>query len=132
MRRFNTFMSTAVIFMSIAAVLPAFADDLEITGTIRTTQSYDSAEGTILAGAILESDAAVTALSTYNFVIKPGTKISKGASLTVIMRDNDGLPNQWEMDNFGNMNQDPNGDEDNDGLTNLQEYTFGTDPNLSR
>ncbi|MCP4745296.1 MAG: hypothetical protein GY874_04015, partial [Desulfobacteraceae bacterium] len=46
--------------------------------------------------------------------------------------DNDGLPNQWEMDNFGNMNQDPNGDEDNDGLTNLQEYTFGTDPNLSR
>ena len=36
--------------------------------------------------------------------------------------DNDGLDDDWEYHYFGNLNQGPNGDYDNDGLTNLQEY----------
>ncbi|MCP4748805.1 MAG: hypothetical protein GY874_22140, partial [Desulfobacteraceae bacterium] len=105
MRQFYFFISIAVIFVSNVIVLPATADELKTIGTINGSQSYDSAEEIIFTPSIL---------------------------LAINLYDNDGLPNQWEMDNFGNMNQDPNGDEDNDGLTNLQEYTFGTDPNLSR
>lgn len=43
--------------------------------------------------------------------------------------DNDGLDDLWEIANFGNLNQTGAGDPDQDGLTNLQENTLGTDPN---
>ena len=36
----------------------------------------------------------------------------------------------WEIDNFGDITTtDGSGDEDNDGLTDAQEYAAGTDPN---
>ena len=45
--------------------------------------------------------------------------------------DNDGMPDEWEikygLDPFNN--QDANKDNDGDGLTNLEEYKLGTDPN---
>jgi len=43
--------------------------------------------------------------------------------------DADGLPDDWENTNFGNLRQLANGDPDNDGLTNLQEYALGSNPN---
>jgi len=43
--------------------------------------------------------------------------------------DADSLPDAWETTNFGNLNQNGAGDPDKDGLTNLQEYIFGSDPN---
>jgi len=42
--------------------------------------------------------------------------------------DGDGLPDAWELQYFGNLNQTAAGDFDGDGLTNLQEYQLGTDP----
>ncbi|MBX3746801.1 MAG: hypothetical protein KF833_15940 [Verrucomicrobiae bacterium] len=42
--------------------------------------------------------------------------------------DGDGLPDEWELQYFGNLDQGPGGDFDNDGLTNLEEYLAGTDP----
>jgi hypothetical protein len=45
--------------------------------------------------------------------------------------DNDGLPDAWEMLYFGNLNQGPNDDPDNDGLTNAEEYKHGTNPLLA-
>jgi hypothetical protein len=42
--------------------------------------------------------------------------------------DGDGLPDSWELENFGSLSEDAGGDPDNDDLTNLQEYSLGTDP----
>jgi Bacterial TSP3 repeat/Alpha/beta hydrolase of unknown function (DUF900) len=43
--------------------------------------------------------------------------------------DGNGLPDQWEITNFGHIGVDPNADPDGDGFTNLQEYQNGTNPN---
>lgn len=42
--------------------------------------------------------------------------------------DSDGLPDWWEWQYFGGLNQGPSDDTDVDGLTNLQEFYLGTDP----
>jgi Bacterial TSP3 repeat len=43
--------------------------------------------------------------------------------------DGNGLPDWWEIQNFGHIRNDPNADPDGDGLSNLQEYRLGTNPN---
>lgn len=43
--------------------------------------------------------------------------------------DGDGLPDSWELSNFGNLAQTASGDPDGDGATNLQEYLAGSQPN---
>jgi hypothetical protein len=45
--------------------------------------------------------------------------------------DGNGLLDTWEMTHFGHLGVNPNADPDGDGLTNLQEYQNGTDPNDS-
>ena len=42
--------------------------------------------------------------------------------------DNDGLPDVWETDHFGDLDETDSGDFDDDGLTNLQEFNTGADP----
>jgi len=42
--------------------------------------------------------------------------------------DADGLLDAWEIQYFGNLDQNAEGDFDQDGFTNLQEYSDGTDP----
>ncbi|NND64538.1 MAG: hypothetical protein HKM24_01120, partial [Gammaproteobacteria bacterium] len=42
--------------------------------------------------------------------------------------DNDGLPDDWEMDHFGDLDETATGDFDLDGATNLAEYNANTDP----
>jgi len=42
--------------------------------------------------------------------------------------DKDGLPDSWELEYFGDLSHNADGDEDRDGLTNLQEYQKKTDP----
>ncbi len=45
--------------------------------------------------------------------------------------DNDGLADTWEVQYFGNTSATPSADPDNDGLTNLQEQSNGTNPTLA-
>ncbi|MDA1097128.1 MAG: thrombospondin type 3 repeat-containing protein, partial [Chloroflexi bacterium] len=45
-----------------------------------------------------------------------------------IDEDQDGLPDVWEIQYFGNLSHGAGADDDGDGLTNLQEYQAGTDP----
>jgi len=43
--------------------------------------------------------------------------------------DNDGLPDTWEIQKFGNITaRNGNGDEDNDGITNVNEYLWEKPP----
>ncbi len=46
----------------------------------------------------------------------------------MIDTDHDGLDDDWEILNFGNLMQDGDGDFDGDGVTNLQEFQDETDP----
>ncbi len=86
---------------------------------------------------------AFVANSTDATVVMDGTGIKdpaitdlnpviNGATLELLQglvdSDNDGLPDAWELDVFGNLDQKGSGDADGDGLTNLQEFTLGTDP----
>jgi hypothetical protein len=43
--------------------------------------------------------------------------------------DGDGMPDGWEWKNFGNFDQTAEGDYDNDGISNQDEYWRHTDPN---
>ena len=50
-------------------------------------------------------------------------------SVTFLDSDDDGLPDSWEISNFGDItSQDQFGDPDADGMNNLQEFTNVTDP----
>ncbi|MCP3867739.1 MAG: hypothetical protein GY703_06520, partial [Gammaproteobacteria bacterium] len=42
--------------------------------------------------------------------------------------DQDGLPDSWELAEFGHLNYDGNDDLDGDGITNAEEFYLGTDP----
>ena len=42
--------------------------------------------------------------------------------------DNDGMEDDWEVAQFGNLDRDGTGDQDSDGQTDMQEYLAGTNP----
>ena len=44
--------------------------------------------------------------------------------------DGDGLPDYWEVAYFGDLSQGAYDDFDGDGILNIEEYTFNTDPTL--
>ena len=52
-----------------------------------------------------------------------------GLNPNVADSDGNGLPDWWELQNFGHIGVDPKADPDADGLTNLQEFQAGTNPN---
>lgn len=51
-------------------------------------------------------------------------RIASGADL-----NGDGIPDAWELQNFGTTNINVSADADGDGVSNLQEYYAGTNPN---
>ncbi len=53
------------------------------------------------------------------------------ARVATILSDTDGsgLPDRWQMRYFGHLGVDPKADPDGDGMTNIEEFRKGTDPN---
>lgn len=77
-----------------------------------------------------EGDLAVTtpAYTDRNPIINAVTLEQVANALDT---DSDGLSDAWENLWFGNLAQSGSGDPDNDGLTNLEEQQFGSDPSLA-
>lgn len=50
------------------------------------------------------------------------------SSLMTADTQGNSLPDWWELHHYGYLGVGPNGDEDNDGVTNLMEFQSGTDP----
>jgi hypothetical protein len=118
------FLASALAILLISSTV-ALADDLLISGTISGTTTYESDEGIVFEDAQLDATAIVTATSNFEVYLKPGTTIASGASLTITMRDNDGLSNRCEMQYFSDLTHFPDVDDDGDGLTNLEECQSG-------
>jgi Big-like domain-containing protein/carboxypeptidase family protein/beta-propeller repeat-containing protein/IPT/TIG domain-containing protein len=117
------------------------------TGTVVTISglNFGAAQGT----STLTFNSLVAAATTWgdqNIVVAvPAFAITGPVVLTVngvasngvifavgeIDSDGDGLPDNWELQYFGNLNQGANGDPDGDGVTNLQEYQQGRNPTKS-
>lgn len=57
--------------------------------------------------------------------------LSIGFDLGVDLTDSDGdqLPDNWEIENFGSIGVDAGADPDGDGVSNLNEYIVGSNPN---
>ena len=55
--------------------------------------------------------------------------LTQNSVQSTVDSDGNGLIDSWEQEHFGQIGIDPDADPDGDGLTNLQEYQGGTDPN---
>lgn len=51
-------------------------------------------------------------------------------SITAVDSDHDGLADLWEMDYFHDLDEVASGDPDNDGVSNIDEQTAGTNPTV--
>ena len=59
---------------------------------------------------------------------EPLTFTMDGRNTTTDDNDNDLLPDYWELAYFGNLTNNATGDNDGDGISNLDEYLEGTNP----
>jgi len=79
-----------------------------------------------------------TDVGTYNFILSASDQIEATTQPVQLIVNNpgfvdadaDGMDDAWEQANFGDLDEVADGDVDQDSATNLQEYTFGGDPNL--
>lgn len=110
-------------------------------GTSGAGLAASPGSGTTDSSVELRSDANGIAKLYVNFGSKTtaAVKVTAGpaanpASLAIrvapsIDLDANGLPDPWELGNFGTTNIDLRSDPDGDGLSNLQEFQQGADPN---
>jgi hypothetical protein len=66
----------------------------------------------------------------YSVVVTNGSGSVTSADAALFLdSDIDGLPDSWEQANFGNLFHAPGVDDDHDGVSNLDEFRDGTNPN---
>lgn len=76
-----------------------------------------------LANIINTGGGSFTELSSLTFTVL-------GQTAPMLDTDGDGLPDDWEITNFGDLvTADSTTDSDNDGLLDIDEYGHGTNPN---
>jgi len=90
--------------------------------------------GVAIAGAttdtLLLSNQPATASGSFSVVISNMSGISVTSTPVGLNLDSRGvgMPDWWQMQYFGNLNQFPGSDYDGDGVNNLDEYLEGTNP----
>ena len=91
-----------------------------------------------LGDVLTYTDDTVINGQTYYYQVSAVNVIGEGARATEVSAtpmliipgasDQDGLPDDWENTNFGNLNYGPAAAPDQDGYVNLQEHESDTDP----
>lgn len=102
-------------------------DSIDVTGS--ATVSSSGVSFTLASGL---SDGVHTVSIYIADISEPSNDATVTWNFTISTQmtdtDNDGLPDDWEIDHFGDLGQNPSNDTDGDGLTNIQEYNLETDP----
>lgn len=89
--------------------------------------------GASIAGATKDSlvltNVAAANEGAYTVAVTNGSGTTTStAAMLYIDSDGDGLPDSWEIANFGNLAQNALGDFDGDGVSNLDEFLQSTNP----
>jgi hypothetical protein len=100
--------------------------------TLTLSAATDTVSGDVSFG---ENDSSIFVRSGYALSSSDGSSsivpTTQNGYIIVNVNndtDNDGLPDDWETENFGDTSSGGTDDNDNDGLTNLEEYEQNTDP----
>ncbi|MGZ5434985.1 MAG: CBM96 family carbohydrate-binding protein [Pyrinomonadaceae bacterium] len=88
------------------------------------TASINSWSSTVIVATVPAGATTGPVVATVNGAASNGVVFTVGPADS----DNDGLPDAWELQYFGNLGQGANGDPDGDGVTNIQEFRQGRDP----
>ena len=123
----------AVQFRNISTAPPPPPPWLQLRGYVGTVAAGQSADVDVTLSAV--GLAAGTYTTTLHLKDNAGNTVGPDVPIAwtvsgnaVVDSDDDGLPDSWEMQHFGNLNQGTNDDPDHDGLSNLLEYRLGSDP----
>jgi hypothetical protein len=90
--------------------------------------------GVAIAGAtsdtLLMSNLPATSSGSFSVVISNNSGLFVTSTPVALWLDSRGvgMPDWWQMQYFGNLNQPPDGDYDGDGVNNRDEYLEGTNP----
>jgi hypothetical protein len=122
---------------------PGRGFDIEVEGILRVDEfssnvaqkSGGNSRGAVVTIGFIATDDTLNVVLNGNGVTTPAfgdhNPILNGVTLeemNLANTDGDNLPDVWELQYFGNLSQNDNGNPDADGLTNLTELIRGTNP----
>jgi len=119
------------------SALAAVAQTTISSTTYGSSDNLTVSDSTITAGpnVTVSSGAVVNFRATTSITLSPGFTASSGSTFRAFIfvdSDSDGLPDSWELQYFGSTTgASAAANADGDGLTNLQEYLLGTNPNIA-